>query len=120
MTHQPDCSYVKVGGHADVVHRSQCKPCNAESWANHVTPTIMLGTVPGGHNDTHGSAQYKYQSNFDKGLDAYKSARDEGLRPKGTTVAAVDAAHREVKSQKRALKKLGMDASELKTVAGVE
>jgi len=81
---------------------------------------VMTGTVPGGHNDTYGSSQYKFQANFDKGLDAYKEARGEGLAPKGTSVAAVEKARAEVKSQERALKKLGMDSSELKTVAGVE
>jgi len=83
----------------------------------------MIGTVPGGHNDTNGSRQYKYQSQFDKGLDAYKEAKDEGIQPAATTVAAVEAAREQVASHKRGLKKLkkmGIGAGEVSVASGVE
>ena len=84
---------------------------------------LLPSTVPGAHNDSRGDAQYDFHKKFDKGLDAYKKARGEGLAPKATTVEAVEASHREVKSQKRAIKKLkkwGADTSELATAKGVE
>lgn len=83
----------------------------------------MVGTIPGGHNDTHGSSRYQFQKGFDKGLDGYKEARDEGLQPKATTVEAVEKARAEVKSQERAIKKLKLDRddrAQLKTAAGVD
>lgn len=84
---------------------------------------IMVGSVPGGFNDSNASKQYKYQSQFDKGLDAYREARDEGLKPKATTVGAVKAARKEVASHKRGLKKLkkmGIGAGEVSAASGVE
>ena len=84
---------------------------------------LLSSTVSGGFNDSRGDAQYDFQKNFDKGLDAYAGARKEGLAPKTTTVAGVEAAQREVKSQQRGIDKLrkaGADTSELKTAAGVE
>ena len=113
------CEYKLTDTYDDKVHQASCRECRADAWKQHVTPNLMLGTVPGGHNDTHGSAQYKHQANFDKGLDAYKQARGEGLAPAATTVAAVEKARKQVKSQERALKKMGLKADEIKTVAGV-
>ena len=84
---------------------------------------LLPSTVPGAHNDSRGDAQYDFHKKFDKGLDAYKKARGEGLAPKATTVAAVEASHREVKSHKRALKKLkkmGADTTKLSVAKGVE
>ena len=112
------CKYVVTDSYADKVHQAGCKPCRKAAWELHVPQSVMIGTVPGGHNEA-ASAQYRYQAGFDKGLDAYKAARAEGLAPKATTVSAVDAARRQVKSQERALKKMGMRKDELKTVAGV-
>ena len=117
-----DCNYELTKTYADTIHQSQCNPCRAEAWKNHPTHNIMIGTIPGGFKDTRGDARYDFQKNFDKGLDAYKKARDEGLAPKATSVAAVEASHREVKSQQRALKKLkkmGVDGSELAVAKGV-
>lgn len=82
----------------------------------------MVGTIPGGHNDVHGSAQYKFQRDFDPGLEAYEKARGEGLSPKATTVKAVEEAHAEVKSHERGVKKLrDMGVEEpLPVAAGVD
>ena len=78
--------------------------------------------VPGGFNETGRSRQYKFQRGFDPGLEAYRKARGEGLRPKHTSVKAVHAAQEEVKSQQRAVDKLKnvADVSELKTLPGVK
>ena len=84
---------------------------------------LLASTVAGGFNDSRGDAQYDYHKKFDKGLDAYAGARKEGLQPKATTVQAVEAAQREVKSQEagmKVLRKAGADTSGLKTAAGVE
>ena len=82
----------------------------------------LVGTVPGGFNDSRGDAKYDFQKNFDKGLDQYKAARDEGLRPKATTVEAVREAQDTVRSHKRAIKKIKKigDVSELKVAPGVD
>ena len=117
------CDYENVGSHADLMHRSRCAPCSAKAWADRDSiGAITDGVVPGGHNYDQSSEQYKFQATFDKGLDAYKKARDEGLRPDASTVQAVDKAHKEVKSHQRALKKLGMKRSDLDMplAAGVE
>ena len=82
--------------------------------------TPMFGTVPGGSKDT---SEYRFHMDFDKGLNKYKQARDNGLQPKGTTVKAVDAAEAEVASHQRALKKMrkmGDVGEELKIAKGVE
>ena len=115
------CDYELTKTYADTIHQSQCNPCRAKAWTNHVRHNIMIGTIPGGFNDTRGDPQYDFQKNFDKGLDAYRKARDEGLAPATTSVAAVEASQRQVKSQKRALeklKKMGIDGSELATAPG--
>ncbi len=117
------CNYKNVGSHADLIHRSRCASCNTKAWTDRDTViAITDGMVPGGHNYEQSSEQYKFQATFDKGLDAYKGARDEGLRPKQSTVKAVDAAQKEVKSHQRALKKLGMKRSDLDmpVASGVE
>jgi len=119
--------FCHVGNHLYVTDPDGAEGCHEPScvdFRNKDVPPlgVLLGTVPGGHNDTHAGAKYKFQSGFDKGLDAYRGARDEGLSPKSTTVEAVEASHREVKSQKRALekmKKMGMDTSTVKTAKGV-
>ena len=92
----------------DWKHAAACTKCNAKRKEEHTPQYLLIGTVPGAHNDSRGDAQYNFQKNFDKGIDAYKKAKGEGLQPKATTVEAVDAAHKEVKSQQRALKKLGL------------
>lgn len=82
----------------------------------------LVGTVPGGHNDVYGSPQYKFQRDFDPGLESYRKAKDEGLQPKATTVKAVEQAQKEVKSHERGLKKLrnlGVEAP-LQVAAGVD
>lgn len=78
-----------------------------------------MGTVPGGHNDTYGGAKYAFQKNFDKGLEEYKKAKDEGLQPKATTIKAVREAQATVKKQQRAVRKLGLEEGEVATAAGV-
>ncbi len=83
---------------------------------------LLASTVQGAFNDSRGDVKYDYHKKFDKGLDAYAGARKEGLQPKATTVAAVEAAQKEVKSQERGLKRLrkaGADTTELKKAAGV-
>lgn len=86
-----------------------------------IQPGPLVGTVPGGHNDSRGDARYDFQKNFDKGLDEYRKARGEGLQPRASTVEAVRDAHLQVRAQKRALKKIKKygDASTLKVAAGV-
>lgn len=111
--------YVSGPDGAEGCHESTC----VEFRKLDVPPLGLLpSTVPGAHNDSQGDVQYDFQKKFDKGLDAYKKARGEGLAPAATTVAAVEASHRQVKSQKRAIKKLrkmGADTSELATASGV-
>lgn len=81
--------------------------------------TPLIGTVPGGHND---SARHQFHREFDRGMYAYEKARKEGLQPSATTVAAVEAEHKAVRSQQRALKKLAKhdDVTEVSTRPGVE
>ncbi len=119
--------FCHVGSHLYITDKEQSDGCAHPACISFskvdVPPVgIMVGTVPGGHNDTHSTEQYKFQAGFDKGLDAYKKARGEGLRPKASTVDAVGKAQREVKSHQRALKKLGMKRSDLNmpVAAGVE
>lgn len=81
---------------------------------------VVTAVVPGGANDT---PTYRFHKDFDKGLDKYATARKNGLEPRSTTVAAVDAAEREAASQRRALKKLekmGVEANEVKTVKAAQ
>ena len=86
-------------------------------WQDYEMPdTPMFGTVPGGSKDTE---DFRFHMDFDKGMNSYAKARGEGLAPKSTTVAGVEAAHREVKSQERALRKLGGAGEELKRASGV-
>ncbi len=78
--------------------------------------TPLFGVVPGGSKDT---PDFRFHNDFDKGVNSYAKARGEGLAPKSTTVAGVEAAHREVRSQERALKKMGGAGEELRHVSGV-
>lgn len=83
-----------------------------------VPPTgITMGVVPGTSKDT---GSYRYHRDFDKGLDKYREARENGLQPKGTTVKAVNDAKAEAASHARALKKLGGAGDNLKTAKGVD
>ncbi len=82
--------------------------------------TILIGIVPGGANDTN---DVKWRRNFGPGLDAYKKAKDEGIQPDHSDLKSVNMAHKRVKSQEKALKKLrdgGMDTSQIKTTSGVD
>lgn len=81
---------------------------------------VLVGTIQGGFRDTSGDPLYDSQKNFDKGLDAYRKARGEGLQPKSSTVEAVAEAQNKVRAHKRALKKLGLKAGEVKVAPGVE
>ncbi len=118
--------YCHVGAHLYVSGKEEgCHHASCLAFREVVIPPLGLlaSTVPGAFNDSRGDVQYDYHKKFDKGLDAYKKARGEGLQPKATTVDAVEASHREVKSHQRAIKKLkkwGADPSELKTAKGVE
>jgi len=118
--------YCHVGAHLYVSGKEEgCHHAACVTFREVVVPPLGLlaSTVPGAHNDSRGDQQYDYHKKFDKGLDAYKKARGEGLQPKATTVAAVEASHREVKSHTRAIKKLkkmGVGTSELATAKGVE
>lgn len=78
----------------------------------------MFGTVPGGANDTK---EYRFHKDFDKGMNEYAKARDEGLQPKHSTLDAVKDEHKKVKSQQRALKKLSKvaDTDGIPTAPGV-
>lgn len=99
-----------------------CDACHTgRSFAIQKAP--MASTVPGGYNDANGDARYEFQKNFDKGLEEYKAARDEGLQPESTTVEAVAKAKATVKSQEKAIKKLKLDRDEraqLPVAAGVD
>jgi hypothetical protein len=79
----------------------------------------MIGVVPGGSKDTE---PYRWHMDFDKGLNAYKKARNEGLQPKSSDLKGVAHAHRQVKSQEKALKKIKnfSDIDGIKTAPGVD
>ena len=95
-------------------HMGNCDTCRAEGWRNHRAPRLYLTTVPGAHND---SRAYRFHKDFDKGMDEYRKARDEGLTPDSTTLDAVNKAKAEALSEKKALKKLSKvaDVDNLKT-----
>lgn len=121
----PYYCYIHNGLYISLPDTEGCQAATCLEWADIVVPPlgVMVGTVPGGHNDTHGSAQYKFQSGFDSGLEAYKSARDEGLQPKKTTVEAVRASQEQVRSHTRGLKKakkMGIDVTQLSVAKGVD
>ncbi len=76
----------------DWKHAIECKPCNEIRWENHVPPTVYIGTVPGGAND---SAEHRWHMRgFDSEMAAYKGAIDNGLNPSTITHEAVEAAER--------------------------
>jgi hypothetical protein len=78
----------------------------------------MVGIVPGGSKDT---ALVQFARNFDRGLDMYKAARDEGIQPDSSTVKGVHKAHARIKSQEAAIRKIKnfSDIDGLKTAPGV-
>lgn len=85
---------------------------------------MIPGTVKGGHN-WDSDAQYRYHAQFDEGLERYQKAKKvDGIQPSSTTVEGVEKTYDKVKRQKKALDKIkkeyGADASELKTLPGVE
>jgi hypothetical protein len=96
--------------------RDGCR-CGAQ-FDDYVMPKVpLVGTVPGGANDT---ADYRFHMDFDKGMDRYVAARRNGLAPAATTVAAVEQAEAQAASQQRALKKLGGAGEQLKVAPGVD
>ena len=96
--------------------RGGCR-CGSQ-WDDYEMPDMpVFGTVPGASKDTQ---DYRFHMDFDKGMNKYREARENGLQPKATTVAAVDEAEAQVASQGRALKKLGGAVEGIKTAPGVE
>lgn len=115
---------VETNPDAEVPHqRWSCQSDICRKYAEMPDRPVQVSypDVPGAHNESRRSSQYKFQKEFGPGLDAYAKARKEGLRPGKTTVGAVRKAQEDVRSQKRALKKLSKvaDVSELKTLPGV-
>jgi hypothetical protein len=73
-------------------HQGQCKACREEAWANHVVPSIVFGAVPGGTTKT--SVAKAQSRQFEKDMDAYKRAVDNGLDPEQVSAAAVEKEER--------------------------
>ena len=67
--------------------------------------TVGFASVPGGTRA--GSVRLWHERQIKKNLEKYKGARDNGLRPEGTTVAAVEKAERLAESYDRGARKLG-------------
>ncbi len=96
-----------------------CQTTVAKARADVWQGSPLVGIVPGGSKDT---ASVKYHRDFDPGLVAYKQARDEGLQPDHSDLKGVEMAHKRVKSQEAALKKIKnyADIDGLKTTPGVD
>ena len=112
---------------AEEAHHSswECQSdiCRQYAEMPHREVKLAFKPVPGGYDEANRSNDYKFRQDFDPGIEAYKKARAEGLKPKGTTTKKVKEAYETVKSQERALKKakkMGMETETLKTVPGVE
>lgn len=86
--------------HAERTHPVYVEGCFACSLG-----TIGVGSVPGGTRP--GSMEKWTLSQMKKNLRAYEGARKNGLRPSGTTVAAVEQAERDAESFQRGAEKLG-------------
>lgn len=117
-----DCTYDgPFEGLPWLAHMGQCEPHRLQGWDEHVVPRIYVGTVPGGHNETH-DAQYRYQSQFDKRIDEYRKAKADGVQPVNSTLKGIKKGYERVKSQQRAITKLKKqgDVSNLKVAPGVE
>jgi hypothetical protein len=104
--------------------REQCDDCGGCTCVHafdNMPPSKMpyFGTVPGGANDTK---EYRFHRDFDKGMNEYKKARDEGLQPAQTTIDAVETAQNQVRSQTKAAKLLKneTDLDGLNFAAGVD
>ena len=96
--------------------RRQCSDCGGcecvHDWDDYVPPkTVLVGRIPGGSKDT---GAYKAHMDFDKDMNSYKAATEEGLEPATISQKGVAEARAEVQSHKRALKKLGVSADDAK------
>ncbi len=102
----------------DWKHSAGCETCKKERKDGWVPQIIYVGIVPGGSKDT---AEVKWRRDFGPGLDAYKQARDEGLQPDHSDLKSVEMAHKRVKSQEQAIRKIKnyADIDGLKTTPGV-
>ena len=100
-----------------------CDPCltllahqKADVWRG----SPLVGIVPGASKDT---PHIQWSRDFDRGLDAYLKAKNEGIQPDRSDLKAVDAAHKRIKSQEAAIRKIknftDLDDS-LKTTPGVD
>ena len=76
-----------------------CKPCK---WSS-----ISFATVPGGAKDRRTGISRVNQR--EKDLHRYRSKRQAGERPDGTTKKAMDTYDRRIDSWERAEKKLAQD-----------
>lgn len=73
-------------------HQGKCDECRAESWLNYEPPNITFGAVPGG--TLPASFSKWYARKFQKDMDAYKGAVDNGLDPENITTEAVEEAEK--------------------------
>lgn len=107
-----------VNGPEDGCHHPSCLEHRARPMPN---VRLTFPDVPGGASGSGRTADYNFRKGFDKGVNEYKKAKDEGLQPATSTVGGVERERQSVASQRRALKKLGkhMDTSELPVKQGV-
>lgn len=104
----------KVGASCD-----SCQTASAQARADVWRGSPLIGIVPGASKDT---PEVQWRRDFDPGLDAYLTARKEGIQPDQSDLKSVDAAHKRIKSQEaalRAIKKFS-DIDGIKTTAGVD
>ena len=73
-------------------HTIECQPCNEKRKDGWVPQTVYVGVVPGGSKDS--AAHQWHMRGFDKEMDTYKGAVDNGLNPSAITMQAVEAAER--------------------------
>ena len=69
-----------------------------------------------------GDPQYQFERDWEPGLDAYRTAKADGIQPDQSNLMAVDRAHKVIASQEAALKKIKnfSDIDGVKTAAGVD
>ena len=98
-----------------------CNGCECIHALDYMQPrkAPYFGVVPGGSKDTEA---YRWHIDFDPGMDAYKKAREEGLQPDTSDLKGVAKAHKRVKSQEDALRKIRnfSDIDGMKTTPGVD
>jgi len=98
---------------------ADCTQRTADNRARVWSRPPLVGTVPGGSKDTQ---QVQFERNFETGLDDYRTARADGIQPDHSTKDSVDKAHKRIKSQEAALRKIKKfsDIDGVMTTPGVD